>query len=255
MLTFISCAKTMTNRSRVKVPFTTDPLFPEEVHRQVTRMSSLDSDKMSRLLHVSPKIAAQNCLRYHDFYSGTNHPLPAILSYTGMVFKHIAPQDFLTEDFYFAQEHLRITSFLYGLLRPLDQIRNYRLEGNITFSDDSQESIFEHWRSRLTPLFIRDIQTHGNILVNLASGEMKDLFHWKEIQQTVRIITPEFYTIKNGKPTIVVVYAKMCRGEMTRYIIRNRIKDPEQLKEFSWEGFTYDAALSQNNRMAFCMHD
>lgn len=253
MLTFISCAKTMTTRSKVSVPFTTEPLFTDEVQRQVNRMASLDTKEMSHLLHVNPKIAAQNCLRYHDFFSETNRPLPALLSYTGMVFKRMAPQDFTADDFAFAQEHLRITSFLYGLLRPLDLIRNYRLEGSIPSSEDASESIFEHWRPLLTPLFIRDIQAQGGILVNLASGEMKDLFHWKEVQQAVRIVTPEFYTIKNGKPTTVVVYAKMCRGEMTRYIIRNHIEDPEQLKDFTWEGFAYDAALSEGDHLVFSL--
>lgn len=253
MLTFISCAKTMTARSKLSVPFTSEPLFPEEVHRQVTRMASLHPEEMGKLLHVNPKIAAQNCLRYHDFYSGTNTPLPALLSYTGMVFKRIAPQDFTADDFAFAQEHLLITSFLYGLLRPLDLIRNYRLEGSIRAAKDSTESIFEHWRPLLTPLLIREVQAHGGILVNLASSEMKDLFHWKEVQEAVRIVTPEFYTIKGGKPTTVVVYAKMCRGEMTRYIIRNRIEDPEQLKAFIWEGFAYDATLSEDDRLVFSL--
>lgn len=253
MLTFISCAKTMTARTKTAVPFTTDPLFPEEVQRQVFRMAALDTAEMGRLLHVNPKLAAQNCLRYHDFYSETNRPLPALLSYTGMVFKRIAPQDFTADDFAFAQEHLRITSFLYGLVRPLDLIRNYRLEGSVPTEEGGRETIFEHWRPLLTECFIRQIQEQGGILVNLASAEMKDLFHWKEVESSVRVITPEFYTLKNGKPTTVVVYAKMCRGEMTRFIIRNRIEDPEQLKTFTWEGFTYHPELSEGDRLVFCM--
>lgn len=253
MLTFISCAKTMTARTKVAVPFTTEPLFREEVQRQVARMAALDTAEMGRLLHVNPKLAAQNCLGYHDFYSETNRPLPALLSYTGMVFKRIAPQDFTADDFAFAQEHLRITSFLYGLVRPLDLIRNYRLEGSVPAEEGSRETIFEHWRPRLTECFIHQIQEQGGILVNLASAEMKDLFHWKEVESSVRVITPEFYTLKNGKPTTVVVYAKMCRGEMTRFIIRNRIEVPEQLKAFAWEGFTYHPELSEGDRLVFCM--
>lgn len=254
MLTFISCAKTMVSHSKAHVPFTSEPLFPQEVKRQVTRMASLDQTEIGRLLHINQKLSAQNWLRYHDFYSETNQPLPALLSYTGMVFKHISPQNFTAEDFVFAQEHLRITSFLYGLLRPLDLIRNYRLEGGIPADNDSDENIFEHWRPLLTELFIKDIRQHGGILINLASAEMKELFNWKEVENAVQIITPEFYTYKNGKPATVVIYAKMCRGEMVRYILKNRIQDPECLKTFSWEGFTYDPLAGNDGHMAFCLH-
>ncbi|WP_454824304.1 peroxide stress protein YaaA, partial [Phocaeicola plebeius] len=83
------------------------------------------------------------------------------------------------------------------------------------------------------------IRQQGGILVNLASGEMKDLFDSEKVCREVQVVTPEFYTLKNGKPTTVVIYAKMCRGEMTRFILKNRIAHPEQLKEFEWEGFSY----------------
>lgn len=252
MLTFISCAKTMTAKSKAVPPFVSEPRYPEEVERQVARMAALRPEEVGRLLRVNSKLAAQNSLRYHDFFSETNPSLPALLAYTGMVFKRIAPLDFTADDFAFAQDHLRITSFLYGLLRPLDLIRNYRLEGGIPFAEEASETVFEHWRPLLTAPFLEEIRKAGGTLINLASAEMKDLFHWKEIEDSVRVITPEFYTLKNGKPATVVVYAKMCRGEMTRYIIRNRIEDPEQLKAFAWEGFTYHEELSQDHRMVFC---
>lgn len=252
MLTFISCAKTMTNKG-MQAPFHTNPVFLDEVHKQVHRMAALNMEDMAKLLHINTKLAAQNVIRYQDFFSKTNLSLPALLSYTGMVFKHIAPNSFTNEDFRFAHDYLRITSFLYGLLRPMDLIKNYRLEGNIPYSTTERESIFKHWQPILTPHFIQDIQNKEGILVNLASGEMKELFHWNKIEESVHVITPEFFILKDGKPKVVTVYAKKCRGEMVRFIIKNRINDPEKLKDFTWEGFSYNPDLSTDNHWAFCL--
>ena len=90
-------------------------------------------------------------------------------------------------------------------------------------------------------------------MVNLASNEMKDLFDWKRIEQQVRVITPEFQVWKKGKLTTVVIYTKMCRGEMARYIIKNRIEKPEELKSFNWEGFCFDAEHSTESQYLFSL--
>ena len=121
---------------------------------------------------------------------------PALLSYTGMVFKRIHPADFTPEDFSYAQKHLLISSFLYGLLRPLDLIRNYRMEGYVKLPELGGVTVFDYWKPLLTDLFISEIKRSGGVLVNLASGEMKDLFDWKRVCQEVRVITPEFYALK-----------------------------------------------------------
>lgn len=89
--------------------------------------------------------------------------------------------------------------------------------------------------------------------MNLASGEMKDLFDWNRVCQEVRVITPEFYALKNGKLVVVTVYAKMCRGEMTRFIMKNRIESPDELKQFEWEGFAYDEEESDGDRLCFLL--
>ena len=86
--------------------------------------------------------------------------------------------------------------------------------------------MFDYWKPILTDTFIKEIKAKGGILINLASGEMKDLFDWKRVEQEVQVITPEFQVWKKGKLTTVVVYAKMCRGELTRFIIKNRIENP-----------------------------
>lgn len=254
MLTFISCAKTMTNQTKVETTINTStPFFQEEALQHVMELSNLSAEEMGKLLHINTKIASENVLRYRDFLSETNMPLPAILSYTGMVFKRINPNDFTDEDFAYAQNHLLITSFLYGLLRPMDLIKNYRLEGNVRLICRNNETMFTFWKPILTNFFINAIKDQGNILINLASEEMKNLVDWKRVCKETQVITPDFYTLKDGKLKAVTVYAKMCRGEMTRLILKRRIEDPEILKTFEWEGFTYNEEYSTQDNWVFVM--
>lgn len=178
-------------------------------------------------MKVNAKIAAENKVRFHDFCSEDNHPMPAIGAYTGAVFKRILPKDFTADDFRYAQEHLHITSFLYGLLRPLDGIRPYRLEGDVRLPEKDGITMFDYWKPLLTDYFIEEIKKRGGILVNLASGEMKDLFDWKRVESEVRVVTPDFQVWKGGKLKTVVIYAKMCRGEMVRHIIKIALDAPK----------------------------
>lgn len=253
MMTFISCAKTMTGRSKIQTPVTSTPLFQTEAIQNALDMSQFSAQELEQLLRVNSKIAAENYLRFQDFCSEPDTALPALLAYTGIVYKRIQPQDFTPEDFQYAQNHLRITSFLYGLLRPLDRIKNYRMEGDVKLPERGGISMFDYWKPILTDVFIKAIKAQGGILINLASGEMKDLFDWKRIEQEIRVITPEFQVWKKGKFTTVVVYAKMCRGEMTRFIIKNRIENPEDLKGFNWEGFGFDAERSTDRHYLFSL--
>lgn len=202
-------------------------------------------------MRVNAKIAAENRLRFHDFCSEDNRPMPAIGAYTGAVFKRILPKDFTADDFRYAQEHLRITSFLYGLLRPLDGIKPYRLEGDVCLPEKGGVSMFDYWKPLLTDCFIAEIKRQGGALVNLASGEMKDLFDWKRVEKEVRVVTPEFRIWKDGGLKTVVIYAKMCRGEMVRYIIKERVDSPESLRGFSWEGFAFDEKRSTDDHLLF----
>ncbi len=255
MLTFISCAKTMTENTSIITPPVTMPKFIHHAKEIAMMCNTLSKEELGKALHVTNKLAAQNYKRFQSFPTDENIPLPAITSYTGIVFKHINPADFTAEDWHFAQEHLLITSFLYGLLRPLDLIKTYRLEGNIKLPELNGQTLFAYWRPILTDMFIRNIKKEGGILINLASAEMKDLFDWKHISREIQIITPEFYHIYNGKPRTTVIYTKMCRGEMTRYIIKNHINSPEKLKDFNWEGYCYNPEFSQDNRWAFTLAD
>lgn len=253
MLAFISCAKTMASRSTIAVPGVTVPRFEAEAVQNALELSQYSAADLEKLLRVNAKIAAGNRLRFHDFCSEDNRPVPAICAYTGAVYKRVLPKDFTADDFRFAQEHLRITSFLYGLLRPLDGIKPYRLEGDVRLPEKAGISMFDYWKPLLTDVFISAIKKQGGVLLNLASGEMKDLFDWKRVEAEVRVITPDFQVWKEGQLKTIVIYAKMCRGEMVRYFIKNRIERPEDLKAFTWEGFALNEERSTDNHWLFTL--
>ncbi len=243
----------MTSRCITVVPEVTIPEFEANAVQTALEMSQYSAGELEKLLRVNPKIAAENRLRYHDFCSEDNHVMPAICAYTGAVYKRILLKDFTTDDFYYAQDHLRITSFLYGLLRPLDGIKPYRLEGDVRLPEKGGSSMFDYWKPILTDYFIAEIKRQGGILVNLASGEMQNLFDWKRVEQEVRVITPEFQVWKGGELKTIVIYTKMNRGEMVRFIIKNRIENPEDLKSFVWEGFEFDEKSSTDKHLQFTM--
>lgn len=253
MQILLSCAKTMADNSPLQTPRTTVPLYDAEAAGLAGRLATLSTDQLAGLLKVNRTIAAENRRRYSRFHGGADTQLPALLAYTGIVFKHIAPQDFTTADFEYAQEHLTITSFLYGLLRPLDAIRSYRLEGDVVLPGSDGQSVFRYWQGRLTEEFIKKIRRDDGILLNLASNEMKRLFDWKRIRREVRIITPEFRIRTADRLKTIVVYTKMCRGEMTRLILKERIADPEAVKMFEWEGFRLDESHSSGDDWTFTL--
>lgn len=253
MLILLSCAKTMADRTKIKVPEHTVPRFEMQAAQIALQIAQYPADELQRLLRVNPKIALRNYQRFQEFHGEVSGSLPALLAYTGIVFKRLHPAGFTDADFRYAQEHLLITSFCYGLLRPLDRIKNYRLEGNVRLPEMADIPVFDYWKPFLTDWFICEIRKQGGILVNLASSEMKQLFDWNKVERAVQVITPEFRVEKNGKLSTVVIYTKMCRGEMCRYILKNRLVDPAGLEHFTFDGFAFRPGLSSGNRLVFAL--
>lgn len=253
MLVLLSCAKTMAKMVKQKTPLLTVPRFQNEANEIAMEMAQYDVESLERILRVNAKLGLENYQRYQQFHSPDTPSMPALLAYTGIVFKKLNPKDFTSADFEYTQQHLRLTSFCYGLLRPLDSIVPYRLEGDVRLPEKGGETLFSYWRSRLTDTFIDDVKAAGGVLCNLASDEMKGLFDWARVEQEVQIITPEFQVWKGDALKTVVVYTKMMRGEMSRYILKHQIEDPEQLKHFTAEGFELDASRSDGKRFLFTL--
>ena len=140
----------MAERSSVATPRTTVPVHLEEARRLAAELATLPTDELARLLRVNRRIAAENHLRYRRFHDSDTPALPALTAYTGIVFKRIDPASFSAADLEYAQEHLNITSFLYGVLRPLDAIRPYRLEGDAVLPGHDEQTLFAYWHERPT---------------------------------------------------------------------------------------------------------
>lgn len=247
----LSSAKTMAGTSKIKAPAGTFPRFAEEAKEIALNMAQFPVEELGRILKLSSKLALESYQRFQDFHTEENKPLQAILAYTGVVFKNINPKDFTEADFIFAQEHVRFVSFCYGLLRPLDLIKPYRMESDVKLPELGDGNGYNFWRPRQTEPLISEVKNDDDILINLASMDVQSSFDWKKVEQSVRVITPDFKVWKNGKAKTIVIYAKMARGKMTRHIIKNRITNPEELKAFSWEGFNYNEEMSEENNWVF----
>ena len=231
MQILISCAKTM-GFVDAGIPYTSQPAFADNAAETVGHLAKMDAGELQKALHTTAKIAAENVLRYRHFFDECNKEVPALAAYNGIVFKQISPETLSTEDLEYAQKHLFITSFLYGLLRPFDNIRPYRLEGNVRLPNEDGPTRFEHWQPLLTDMLIDAVKADDGVLVNLASSEMKRLFNWKRVCKEVRVITPEFKVMQEGQWRTIVVYTKMCRGQMTRFMLKNHPVEIEELYRF-----------------------
>lgn len=214
------------------VPGVDTPRFEADATATVRQLLQLPADELRAALRINAALAAENRERLAAFLRRDTPAVPALLAYTGIVFRYLNPATFTPELFDYARRHLFITSFLYGLLRPLDAIRPYRLEGDVRLPDADGPTRFDHWRPLLTDVLIDAVKADDGVLVNLASAEMKRLFDWRRVCREVRVITPEFNTISGGRERSVVIYTKMCRGLMAGYIIRNRLLSPEELAHF-----------------------
>jgi cytoplasmic iron level regulating protein YaaA (DUF328/UPF0246 family) len=220
------------------------PRFQNEADSFAKDMAQYSTDTIADMLGCSRQIAAQNRLRYMNFF-GDTPKLPAILAYHGQAYKHLKADTLNVDDLNYSQEKLWITSFLYGLLRPLDAILPYRMEGNVELPSGEGQNMFAFWKSRLTDILIDAVKADGGTLVHLATEEYQHLFDWQRVRKEVRIVQPLFYIRKGSELKIQAVWAKTCRGAMTRFIIENCIDKPEDLCAFGYEGFTYEPKLGE----------
>ncbi|TGX81319.1 YaaA family protein [Palleniella muris] len=239
MQILLACAKIMTGQVPRHLPLTTEPQFQREANDNALRMARFSREELREVLGVNKEIATENFLRFQSFFDETTRQ-PAVFSYDGMVFQKLVPETFSDAELQYANGHLFIGSFLYGLLRPLDLVNRYRMEGNVVLPGNEM-TMFDYWKPRLTDWFIEKVKADDGILVNLASDEFRGLFDWRRVKKELEIVTPQFKVEKAGRLKTIVIYTKMCRGAMTKWILQNRITSTDALKAFEYEGFRYDA--------------
>lgn len=217
----------------------TMPRFRQRAALLASEMSRYTPSELASMLKVNGRIAAGVYRQYKDF------PLaetlrPAAMSYDGIAFKYLGFRSLSPAEMGWANRRLTICSFLYGMLRPLDLINPYRLEGKVILPATDPATVIESWRPILTDTLIRDVRADGGLLLNLASDEMKGLFDWKRINAEVRVVTGVFKLGEpDGRLRTSSVYAKMCRGAMARHVIVNRLTDPSLLRAWDFNGFRF----------------
>lgn len=247
MQILLASAKIMRERcvSRGLVPDI--PRFWAQAEELAADMRCKSADEISLLLACSPEIAELNRRRYGLFGTDEAEVMPAVLTYFGQAYKHLKADTLSNEDLRWANDHLWISSCMYGLLRPLDGINTYRMEGGFSLPCTEGRKVNDFWKPLLTDALIDSVKHDDGVLVYLDTEEFRSLFDWKRVQEEVPvIIEPKFHVLKNNKLTTPSVWAKTCRGAVTRFIIENRLSSPDELAEFSYEGFSLDSEAAYN---------
>jgi cytoplasmic iron level regulating protein YaaA (DUF328/UPF0246 family) len=248
MLIVISPAKKLDYTSAVNSPLTTQPALLDHSKELAQGLKTLAPQDVSSLMSLSDKLGALNFERFQEWQTPftKDNARPAVLAFKGDVYQGLDADSMSDEDLRWAQDHLRILSGLYGLLRPLDLMQAYRLEMGTKFANPRGGDLYQFWGDIITDELNK---TDYSVLVNLASNE-----YFKSVRKKAigaRIITPVFMDKKNDKYKIISFYAKKARGLMSSYIIRNRITEVEQIKKFDTDGYSYNAALSDADQWVF----
>lgn len=220
-----------------------------KLNRILREYSELD---LMELMHISNNIAALNVERNHQWKTPftNNNALPAIMAFKGDVYQGMDAASLNKNDLKFSQKHLRILSGLYGLLRPLDLMQPYRLEMGTQLKNEKGKNLYEFWGSQITDKLNQELAGHrSKTLINLASNE-----YFKSVQPRqldAEVITPGFKEKKNSEYKMIGIFAKKARGLMSRYLIKNRIDQPEDLKSFDLDDYRYNEKLSTENSWVF----
>ncbi len=252
MLAVLSPAKSLDYESPLTTSRFTEPALMHESAQLIAQLRQYTPADIASLMSLSDKLAGLNVVRYAGWQSVSTpeNARPALLAFNGDVYSGLAAQDFNDADLDVAQQHLRILSGLYGLLRPLDLLQPYRLEMGTRLANARGKDLYAFWGDIITDHLNQALAEQGDdVLLNLASDEYFKSVHVKKLSG--RVITPVFQDEKNGKYKIISFYAKKARGLMARYLVKNRITQPEQLLNFDAEGYAFCAELSTENKLVF----
>lgn len=252
MLFVVSPAKTLDYDTAPATKTFTQPDFLDQAETLIEQLRELSPADIGSLMSISDKLAQLNAARYEAWSQPftTDNAKQAVLAFKGDVYTGLDAETLTEKQFKFAQKHLRILSGLYGLLRPLDLMQAYRLEMGTKFANKAGKDLYAFWGEQITDRLNEEIAGQkDDILINLASNEYFKSVKPKNLQG--RIITPVFKDWKGDKYKIISFYAKKARGLMCRYAIDHAITKAEQLKDFDYEGYAYNEAMSSENEWVF----
>jgi len=252
MLMVISPAKTLDFETQATTSEHTTPDFLDDSAELIEQLREMSPHAISALMKISDKLGNLNFDRYlsWDKKFTPDNAKQALLAFKGDVYTGLDAESLSGDDLLWAQDHLRILSGLYGLLRPLDLMQAYRLEMGTKLANGRGKDLYQFWGSTITEALNQQQADESlPVLVNLASNE-----YFKSVQSkqlNAEIITPVFKDWKGDKYKIISFYAKKARGLMVAYIIHNRLNDVEQIKNFDSEGYVYNPAMSSAREWVF----
>lgn len=229
----------------------TEPAFPKETTYLVEKLKKKKAAALAKMMNLSRNLAELNEERYAAWGSHQyQQPEPAAFVFSGDVYRGLDIRSFSQDTLAYAQERLRMLSGLYGILRPLDQIRPYRLEMGTKFTiKRNTNTLYKYWDNKITESVQQLADSDDGMVVNLASNEYAKVIDWKQLDATV--ITPSFLDNKNGTYKALMTYAKQCRGAMAAFIMKERISTPEHLQAFDWNGYVFNPDLSEEGKPVF----
>ncbi len=252
LVTIISPAKKLDYSPNQNKLNSSVPSLLDHSNVLIKDLKVLTPQDVSSLMGLSDKLGTLNYERFQEWKTPFTvyNSKQALLAFKGDVYQGLDPASLSKEDLAWAQDNLRILSGLYGILKPLDLMQAYRLEMGTKLKTERGKDLYEFWGSSITDEVNKSFKSSDGILLNLASNE-----YFKSINESklnARVISPAFMDYKNDKYKIISFFAKKARGLMTRFIIRNRITDANQIKDFSEAGYKFNEAMSTEEKPVFC---
>jgi uncharacterized protein len=252
MLIVVSPAKKLDFKSKNRIEKYTFPGFLDKSAELAGLLRGFSPGELKKLMNVSDDIANLTFERFSEWEagSGTENSRQAILAFRGDVYRGMEPESFTGVDMDFAQDHLRMISGLYGLLRPLDLIRPYRLEMGTDLKTGPVKSLYAYWSDTITNALNDELNDHEEkVIINLASQEYFRAVNPERLQGSV--VTPVFKEYRDGGYRVIGIIAKKSRGRMTRFIIKNKLERVDEIKHFNLDGYAYDDNMSSDKEWVF----
>lgn len=252
MLMVISPAKTLDYSSPLATTEFSLPRYLEQSSQLIEVLRKLSPSQLAELMKLSDKLASLNVARFTEWQPNftPDNARQAILAFRGDVYTGLDADSLSAEDFAYAQQHLRILSGLYGVLRPLDLMQAYRLEMGIKLENPAGQNLYDFWGLQVTDSLNQCLtEQNTDILLNLASNEYFKAVKPKQLK--AQLINVDFKDLKNGQYKIISFYAKKARGMMARYVIQNKVESIEALKSFNLQGYYYSAEQSKPDHLVF----
>jgi cytoplasmic iron level regulating protein YaaA (DUF328/UPF0246 family) len=252
MITLLSPSKKLNFNEQNIVHSHTECDFIESAEILANEAKNLTEDDLKELMHISDNLAQLNRERFDRWslpFSPSNAK-QAILAFDGGVYSGLKAEEFKEKDFNFAQDHLRILSGLYGILKPLDLIQPYRLEMGVSFKNKRGKNLYEFWKEDLTKNLNHTLKKHSNpTIVNCASIEYFSAIDLAQFDG--KILSVVFKEYRNDELKFISFNAKKARGLMTQYIMKNEIDTNNDIKDFNYENYSFDSKLSDESTFVF----